>query len=682
MKIAKYIAASMMVIAAATGFTSCDNDFDYPPVECPPLGEADGADGSAELPLGINGVKAYYTAYYSEVPDAGTYYWVTGYIVGCANTTETVFVANDATSEFEAPFGSASNMLLAATPDETDYTKCISVQLPSGAVRNALNLKDNPANAGRQVTVHGYIDKYVGIAGLRSVDAYNWGNEGIPGMEPVIFKKANTITSGKGYALVANDGSNYAMAKPAAAGSNYGYLYISNVTPANDEVKGEVANAFMFVEGTTAGQYYIVDSEGRYLYMEGTYTSFQLSTTLQSSNNNFLWLPEINADGTWTITNVGNAKVIQYYAEKVSYGAYNTINAGYYLPYLYELDGEMNLPAPGPGPDEPTPGPGPDEPVPGDGNGSEANPYTTAQVIALNPTSTTESPAGGAGVWIKGYIVGSMPTGGSSTTLSGTNFSTVDAAVTNIVVGPTADCTDYNLCVGIQLPTDANAPGVRSSLNLKDNPGNLGKEVTLYGDVMKYCGGPGLKNTSKFTLDGQGGGSGDEPNPPAPAGVTEIYKALGENDADITAGWTLNVDATLSGDLTYVWQWKEYNGSHYLNGSGYLGSAQAAEALAVSGTIDLTGATDCTLAFDHAAKFQTTLRTLCGVMVREAGSTNWTALTIPTWPDAGSWGWANSGEISLAAFNGKKIEIAFKYQSTTSGADTWEIKNLVVKGKK
>lgn len=147
----------------------------------------------------------------------------------------------------------------------------------------------------------------------------------------------------------------------------------------------------------------------------------------------------------------------------------------------------------------------------GEGDGSESSPYNVAQIVAMNPSSTTVASA--SGVWVKGYIVGSMPTGGSSTTLSGTNFSTADAATTNMVIAPTADCTDYTLCVGVQLPTEAVAPGVRSSLNLADNPGNLGKEVTLYGDVMKYCGGPGLKNTTKFHL---GDGGGDTPTPPTP----------------------------------------------------------------------------------------------------------------------------------------------------------------------
>ena len=162
------------------------------------------------------------------------------------------------------------------------------------------------------------------------------------------------------------------------------------------------------------------------------------------------------------------------------------------------------------------------------GEGTEEKPFNVTQIVAMNPSSTTVSPDGGAGIYVKGYIVGSMPTGGSSTVLSGTSFGLTDAAVTNIVIAPTPDCTDYTQCVGVQLPTEANAPGVRSGLNLSANPGNLGKHVVLKGDVMKYCGGPGLKNTSWFSLDGSGNETPDpDPTPtPDPTGNTPDFNTM------------------------------------------------------------------------------------------------------------------------------------------------------------
>ncbi len=130
-----------------------------------------------------------------------------------------------------------------------------------------------------------------------------------------------------------------------------------------------------------------------------------------------------------------------------------------------------------------------------DGDGQEATPYNVNQVIAKNPTSTQTAVE--SGVWVKGYIVGYMPTGGSSTLLSATVFGTDGATNLNLVIGPTADCTDASKCVGVQLPVS-----MRDVLALANVPGNLGKALAVKGDIMKYCGGPGVKNLSAYNLEG------------------------------------------------------------------------------------------------------------------------------------------------------------------------------------
>ena len=111
MKLHKILYASVIALAAGMGITSCDVNFDNPPVISPDLG----GDGKWDAPLSVAGAYAYYNAYYSSAPDTEKYYWVTGFIVGCVNTTETVFVCNDQTAAFAAPFESKNNLLLAPT---------------------------------------------------------------------------------------------------------------------------------------------------------------------------------------------------------------------------------------------------------------------------------------------------------------------------------------------------------------------------------------------------------------------------------------------------------------------------------------------------------------------------------------------------------------------------------------
>ncbi|MBD5228674.1 MAG: hypothetical protein HDS69_01310 [Bacteroidales bacterium] len=788
MKLHKLIFASVMALAAGMGITSCDNDFDYPPVISPELG----GNGQWDAPLSVPGATSYYNAYYSDAPDDSKYYWVTGFIVGCVNTTETVFVCNDQTAAFSAPFESTSNLLLAPTPDCTDYTQCISLQLPSGSVRDGLNLNANPSNLGRQVTVRGYIDKYLGIPGMRSLSHYQWGPEGIDTGEVEVGKSDFTlltgdITSGRAYALVVD---NSAAQTVTAAGDN-GFLYTSAITISGNKFNASEQYGFMFTETEAgSGKYYITDYKGQFLYQSTYGTGWSnrpsVSKNPVKDDNSYLWLPVKNGEGRWVISNVASGSILAYDTNYKSYGIYTSLSEQYIAPELYEM---ANDPAIDPDFNPGTPGQGGDvsegtgdgtlespydavralaiinagvmskdkvyikgkvskideidtgsygnatyyisndgtangqlqvfrgyylngdkftasdaikvgdevvilgqlimynttpevaqgssiisingeggstvtPPVTGDGEGTQENPYNTASVIALNPTSTTEAPAGGSGVWVKGYIVGYMPSSGS-TALSNTVFGAPADGKTNLVLGPTADCTDYTQCISVQLPNN----DVRTALNLQENPGNLGAEVLLFGDVMKYCGGPGLKNTTKYVLNGQG-----TTDPGTPSTGSEIYSGLVSG----LDGWTID-NVTMPAEATYIWDWKVYNGSGYLNGSAYINAAYASEAYAYT-TVDLTGKTDATLTFDHAAKFQTTLRELCGLVVRVEGTSSWTALTIPTWPDAGVWTFVSSGDISLKAYAGKKIEIGFKYGSSTAGADTWEIKNFTIKG--
>ena len=99
---------------------------------------------------------------------------VTGYIVGAVNS------APETGSQFGAEATIATNILISDNPDANDYTECLIVQLPSGDIRSALNLVDNPGNYKKQVKITGSVEKYFKVAGLKSVTAYEFtGTTGI-----------------------------------------------------------------------------------------------------------------------------------------------------------------------------------------------------------------------------------------------------------------------------------------------------------------------------------------------------------------------------------------------------------------------------------------------------------------------------------------------------------------------
>ena len=100
---------------------------------------------------------------------------VTGYIVGAMNSTG--YVPEFGTTTV------ATNLLLSDNADEDNIANCIIVQLPSGNIRSALNLVDNPGNYKKQVKITGSIEKYFQSAGMKSVTAYEF--TGVTGIEKV-----------------------------------------------------------------------------------------------------------------------------------------------------------------------------------------------------------------------------------------------------------------------------------------------------------------------------------------------------------------------------------------------------------------------------------------------------------------------------------------------------------------
>ncbi len=88
--------------------------------------------------------------------------WVSGYIVGGDLTS--------ASASFEAPFSSKTNLLLGSRTSSSDREACIAVQLPSGKVRDDVNLVDNPNMLGKKVCFKGdIVESYFGITGLKNV---------------------------------------------------------------------------------------------------------------------------------------------------------------------------------------------------------------------------------------------------------------------------------------------------------------------------------------------------------------------------------------------------------------------------------------------------------------------------------------------------------------------------------
>lgn len=280
----------------------------------------------------------------------------------------------------------------------------------------------------------------------------------------------------------------------------------------------------------------------------------------------------------------------------------------------------------------------PDEPTKGDG--TEANPYSCAQIRALNPQSTTDAVE--SGVWAKGYIVGYYEDYAA-------HFEAAKTQRANILLSDTPDASDAAQCICIQLVAQTD---VRNALNLVDNPAMLGREVSVKGDVMKYNTLPGIKNTSEYKLDG------DAPVKPDVEPVSSIDEKFA---TAIPSTWS---QVQIAGNKT--WYQREFDGTTYASMTGYNGTAPFDQWL-VTPPVDMSKVAEKVLSFRTQVNGYGSTTSKFEVYVMTQADTKGTNTklnpVIATAPESGYSSWAASGNLDLSAFSGI-VYIGFRYAAT------------------
>ncbi|MGM9827533.1 MAG: DUF5689 domain-containing protein [Muribaculaceae bacterium] len=304
-------------------------------------------------------------------------------------------------------------------------------------------------------------------------------------------------------------------------------------------------------------------------------------------------------------------------------------------------------------PDDPV---NPPTPPTGGGDGTEAAPFTVAQVIGG---------ASGTGVWAKGYIVGWVE---GQVLAEGAKFDATNVtAASNILIAETADCKDVTKCVPVQLPSGTDA---RTKLNLKDNAGNLGKEVALKGDLAAYFGTAGIKAVSDFKLDGQS-------NPDVPDTPAEPVTSLNEGfeGGTLPAGWKL---VKVSGDKD--WYFRQFNENYYATVSGYQGKTPPFDAWLITPGLDLSKMDSKVLTFATQVNGygSTTSKFQVFVLSADDPSKQLGELkpAVPTAPASGYSEWVESGNLDLSSYSGV-VYIGFRYEAAQdANYATWCVDNI------
>ena len=283
------------------------------------------------------------------------------------------------------------------------------------------------------------------------------------------------------------------------------------------------------------------------------------------------------------------------------------------------------------------------------GDGTKENPMTVADVLAASMDEST--------VWVKAYIVGNI----NGSKMENIQFTAEGASATNIALADAQNETNVANCIPVQLPTG----DIRAAINLKDNPGNLGKELLIQAQLIKYFGQNGLKNAAAFELSGEGVEPGPQP------GSNDFEAALTDNQG----AWTF-VDKILPEGLSYVWAQSSSYGmkaSAYANGTKYVTESYLVSPALILGE-------NSVLTFDHVQRYAAEdPATQLTLLIRGDKPDSWQyQLPIPNYSDGSSWTFVSSGDIDLSAYAGKTIQLWFRYTSDENFAATWEIKNVKV----
>ncbi len=490
--------------------------------------------GSETNPYNVMEAIAY------EVNSAGHSGWVSGYIVGTvAPEVETVTSNADIEWNNEPTLG--NTLVIGNTPETKDINECLVVALPQGSdLRTYGALRENPANYMKEITIKGTFAEVMGTYGITNNNGSSseFHIEGLNiGPEPPVLgdgTEANPYNCAQVIAL--NPQSTTDAVESGVWVSGYVVGYYQDYAPHFEAGGTQRAN--------------ILISDNPSASAAGQCVCIQL--VAQTDARNALNL----------VDNPGvlGAKV----SLKGDVMKYNTL-PGIKNTSSYTIDGGGSVTPPNP-------------PVTNDG--SEANPFTCAEVISLNPQSTTEAVK--SGVWVSGYVVGYYQD-------YAPHFEAGGSQRANILISDNASANAADQCVCIQLVANTDP---RNALNLVDNPGVLGKKVSVMGDVMKYNTLPGIKNTSNYKIDGTGPvtppvtgtpeGDGTAASPYNVTAALNVAKSLadGQNVAAYAKGTVASITeiSTSFGNATYIItdgssSLQVYRG-YYLNGDKFTSEDQ------------------------------------------------------------------------------------------------------------
>ena len=493
---------------------------------------------------------------------------------------------------------------------------------------------------------------------------------------PNVYQKVTSFDAEGGnyvIAALADDGKYYPFGK-LDDGKTYGYVMPSPITVGDNNViaTDEGESQVVAIEKSEKG-YRLKNTNGQYLYMAGTYDSFNVNTTAPAEGAD--WTIASNGDGTFTFKNVLTEKSIKmnFYQEKYQFGSFADSRHTY-----------MNEPM-----------------------DKESTRFTMQDILlpegstyvwkhdATNKYYKASSFVGGKNHASESWLVSdeidlAKANNPVMSFNAAMNFLGKDKFDDHLVLKVSTDYTDnVTTATWTDLAFDNTGLGTSwtfkliSNIDLSAFKGQ--KAVVIYNKAAE------TPAAVEYTYSKEGWAASKDYKT-----LTSVF-LLTENGYEAQANTYLN--ETLLGDeggfkafdvaldgVTYVWSnttqygWK---GSAFANGGN-----NAADSWLVSSVINLTEAMDPVLTFQEALKYLGSNKIEDFIQFKVSTDFDGEDVLGATWEDlelnpdqrttGDSWDFVNVGPYSLASYVGHNIHLAVRYKSTSTCAPTYEFKNIVI----
>ena len=633
---------------------------------------------------------------------------VKGYIVGTVDGQ----VYTDG-CRFSGTAESKTNLLIADNVDETDPANCMPVQLPSGAVRNALNLVDNAGNYKKQVTLTGSLEKYFGVPGLKTVSKYEI--EGVTPDEPETPEGAyinETFATDFGAFTTQETVGNYPWIIDYSTAKATSYIDTDGDGKADTNKEATSWLVSPTIDLTNETEAYIAfEYIIRYAESGKVADNHQLLICNDFSGDvataSWVNIPYGAVEGVdWNTFYKANVAVPADFLGKstvtlaLRYTA--TTKAGTWEVKNFVV---AHGAATGETPEEPETPDTPDTPVVPSGdnllanggfeewNGDAPAAWGTGN-IGHNATilQSTTAYAGSYAVSVSGSATANKRLGSQKYTLAAGTY-TLGAYIKHEGATAAAFKLGYGIIkngaiANADYKYQATETYTTADWTLYTYEFTLTEETEVAILVMNNKKGNGasflVDDVILTTADGGATGGGNEEGGEEEGGDEPETPAAGGEYLNETFATNLGAFKTQEVIGNFPWVFAANYGA---KASGFSnGASQDAESWLISPAMNLTGETAANIAFDYvinkgdinaAAANHKLLVT--SNYTGDVTTTEWTEVEYGAVNNS-NWTFHNTGEIALpgSVMDKANVVVAFKYMSTTANSSTWEVKNVVV----